>query len=109
MTGTSWRRAEMPATRRIGRPLAQPRRGDTGTSRPGLDCDDIQVIVDEGAMTLKGEKRVESSREGGGCYRVERAFGAPPPPVPGQLATAQGSWVRRGCESLSLACADRDG
>ena len=42
---------------------------------PGMAREDVSVTIDEGSVVLKGEKRVESSHEEGGCYRVERAFG----------------------------------
>jgi HSP20 family protein len=42
---------------------------------PGLGKGDVNVTIDESALTLRGEKRVESSKTEDGCYRVERAYG----------------------------------
>jgi HSP20 family protein len=42
---------------------------------PGVDKDDIDVSLEEGALSLRGQKRVESSSEEEGCYRTERAYG----------------------------------
>ena len=42
---------------------------------PGMDKQDLQVLIDEGTLSLKGEKKLESKANEKGCYRVERAFG----------------------------------
>jgi len=42
---------------------------------PGMERKDVEVLVEDGALVLRGEKRLESTREEKGCYRVERAFG----------------------------------
>lgn len=42
---------------------------------PGMERKDLEVLVEDGALVLRGEKRLESTREEKGCYRVERAFG----------------------------------
>lgn len=42
---------------------------------PGLDKDDIELTIQEGALSLSGEKRTESSSDEEGCYRTERAYG----------------------------------
>jgi HSP20 family protein len=43
---------------------------------PGLSKDDVKISVTEDALTLSGEKRVESESKEDGCYRVERAYGS---------------------------------
>ncbi len=43
---------------------------------PGLTKDDVKISVTEAALTLSGEKRVESESKEDGCYRVERAYGS---------------------------------
>jgi len=42
---------------------------------PGLGPDDLHVEVQEGLLTLSGEKRLESEHREDGFYRSERAFG----------------------------------
>jgi HSP20 family protein len=42
---------------------------------PGLDKDDLELSVHEGALTLRGEKKYEGKKEEKGCYRTERYFG----------------------------------
>jgi HSP20 family protein len=43
---------------------------------PGVARDDIEVLVEEGFLILRGEKKLESKSEEKGCYRLERAFGS---------------------------------
>jgi len=43
---------------------------------PGMTRDEIVLSIAEGALTLSGEKRVESSSTESGCYRVERSYGS---------------------------------
>jgi HSP20 family protein len=42
---------------------------------PGMSADDIELHVRENVLTLKGEKKVEESREEEGFYRTERSYG----------------------------------
>lgn len=42
---------------------------------PGLDEKDFEISVDEGVLTLRGEKRSETSSEKGGWSRSERSYG----------------------------------
>jgi HSP20 family protein len=42
---------------------------------PGLEEKDFELSVEEGVLTLKGEKRSESSSEKGGWTRSERSYG----------------------------------
>lgn len=43
---------------------------------PGMDRDDVELIVEDDYLVLRGQKRLESEREEQGCYRLERAFGS---------------------------------
>ena len=43
---------------------------------PGLKAKDIDVSVDRGCITLKGEKKQESQEEKEGYFRHERFYGA---------------------------------
>ncbi|RMG98876.1 MAG: Hsp20/alpha crystallin family protein [Deltaproteobacteria bacterium] len=43
---------------------------------PGMDKDDVQLEVHDGALVLRGEKKHERSTEEEGCYRTERYFGS---------------------------------
>lgn len=54
-------------------------RGDDMVVRaeiPGMDPDDIEVNVEDGALTIKGERRHEEEQEGDTYYRVERRYGS---------------------------------
>jgi HSP20 family protein len=42
---------------------------------PGMERQDLQVLIEDGALVVRGEKKLESSGNEKGCYRVERAFG----------------------------------
>lgn len=42
---------------------------------PGMSKDDVELTVNDQALTLTGEKRLESSTDEEGCYRTERAYG----------------------------------
>ncbi len=42
---------------------------------PGLSEDDIELSADDGALTIKGEKKTDANAEEDGCYRTERAYG----------------------------------
>lgn len=43
---------------------------------PGMDADDVEVDVRDGALVIRGEKALEESGEEEGFYRTERSFGA---------------------------------
>jgi HSP20 family protein len=43
---------------------------------PGMERKDLEVLVEDDAVVLRGEKKLESRSEEKGCYRVERAFGS---------------------------------
>ena len=43
---------------------------------PGIDRQDVELLVEDDALVLRGEKKLESKSEEQGCYRLERAFGS---------------------------------
>jgi len=42
---------------------------------PGMEKDDLEVTVDNGVLTLRGEKKEEEVSEETGFHRVERRYG----------------------------------
>ena len=43
---------------------------------PGVDPEDIEVTMESGVLTIKGERKLEAKDEGGNGYRrVERVYG----------------------------------
>jgi HSP20 family protein len=43
---------------------------------PGMDRQDVEILLEEDTLVLRGEKKLESKSEENGCYRLERAFGS---------------------------------
>jgi len=43
---------------------------------PGMDKNDIKVVVHEDTLTLKGERKSEKTEEGANYYRMERTNGS---------------------------------
>jgi HSP20 family protein len=43
---------------------------------PGMDREDVQTSIEDGALVLRGEKKQDTRSEENGCYRLERAYGA---------------------------------
>ena len=43
---------------------------------PGIDPDDIEVSMDKGILTIKGERRSESTQETDRYSRIERSYGS---------------------------------
>ena len=43
---------------------------------PGIDPDDIEVSMDKGILTIKGERRSESSEQTDRYSRIERRYGS---------------------------------
>ena len=37
--------------------------------------EDVELTVEDDALVLRGEKKVEAQTEEEGCYRLERAYG----------------------------------
>ena len=46
------------------------------TEIPGIDPKEIQVSVDSGMLTIKGEKKQEKEQKDEHYYRVERSYGS---------------------------------
>lgn len=42
---------------------------------PGMDREDLETTIEEGALVLRGEKKQDIRSEESGCYRLERAYG----------------------------------
>jgi HSP20 family protein len=42
---------------------------------PGMEREDVELTVEDDALVLRGEKKVEAQTEEEGCYRLERAYG----------------------------------
>ncbi|CAL8480886.1 HSP20 family protein (plasmid) [Caballeronia sp. S22] len=42
---------------------------------PGMERDDVNVSVEDGAIVLRGEKKQDVRSDEDGCYRLERAYG----------------------------------
>jgi len=42
---------------------------------PGIDRSDVEIVAEDDALVLRGEKKLEAKSEEKGCYRIERAFG----------------------------------
>ncbi len=43
---------------------------------PGLTGKEVEVLVQDGVLVIKGEKQVESKHEENGCFHTERAYGS---------------------------------
>lgn len=43
---------------------------------PGVDPKDIEITMDTGVLTIKGERKHESEEESNGYKRVERSYGS---------------------------------
>jgi len=42
---------------------------------PGMSPDDLDVTVDNGVLTIRGEKKVEEKSDNAGYHRIERRYG----------------------------------
>jgi HSP20 family protein len=42
---------------------------------PGLKAEDVDITVDNGVLTIRGERRLEEASEGETYHRVERVYG----------------------------------
>jgi HSP20 family protein len=43
---------------------------------PGIDLKDIDIRLENGTLTIKGERKFEKAENGRGYHRVERAYGS---------------------------------
>jgi len=43
---------------------------------PGVDAKDVEVTVEDGVLSIKGERHLEEAAEGEAYHRVESSFGA---------------------------------
>jgi HSP20 family protein len=46
------------------------------TDLPGMKAEDVEVSVEDGVLTIRGERRFEEAAEGETYHRVERCYGA---------------------------------
>jgi HSP20 family protein len=42
---------------------------------PGMNAEDVEVTVEDGVLTIRGERRFEEASEGETYHRVERRYG----------------------------------
>jgi HSP20 family protein len=42
---------------------------------PGMDKKDVEILIEDGFLVLRGDKRLDARKEEKGCFRLERAFG----------------------------------
>ena len=42
---------------------------------PGLKAEDVEVTVEEGILSIRGERKLEETSEGETYHRVERMYG----------------------------------
>jgi len=43
---------------------------------PGLEAEDVEITVEEGTLTIRGERKLEEAAEGETFHRVERLYGS---------------------------------
>ena len=43
---------------------------------PGLREEDVKIEVQDGTLTIAGERKAENDQREHGCYRIERSFGS---------------------------------
>ena len=43
---------------------------------PGLTAEDVEVTVDQGSLTIRGERKLNETEEGETYHRVERLYGS---------------------------------
>jgi HSP20 family protein len=43
---------------------------------PGLEAEDVDVTVEEGTLSIRGERKLEEAAEGETYHRVERLYGS---------------------------------
>ncbi|HOO00352.1 MAG TPA: Hsp20/alpha crystallin family protein [Syntrophales bacterium] len=72
---------------------------------PGMDDKDIEVLLTDNALTIKGEKKEEKEDKGKGYYHMERTFGAfsRTIPLPGGVDTKKAeAKFKKGVLTISL-------
>jgi len=83
----------MPESRRLGEvmPLVDETEDEKAyhvrIELPGMDKEDVDIVLAEGMLTIRGEKKREEEEKGKDFYRKERSFGAfrRTLPVPGSV------------------------
>ena len=45
------------------------------TDLPGFKADDVEVTVEDGVLTIRGERKFEEASEGETYHKVERSYG----------------------------------
>jgi len=43
---------------------------------PGVDQKDLEIKIEDGTLTLKGERKFEEEKKGEGYHRIERGYGS---------------------------------
>ena len=43
---------------------------------PGLDAEDVEITVEEGTLSIRGERKLDEAAEGETFHRVERLYGS---------------------------------
>ncbi len=43
---------------------------------PGVDANDIDIKLEDGTLTLKGERKFQEEKKGEGYHRIERGYGS---------------------------------
>lgn len=77
-----WRGSFSPetASRTMGYPaldIAENEDSVTVTAEvPGMKAEDIDVTLERGVLTIKGEKKFEDERKGENFHRIERSYGS---------------------------------
>jgi HSP20 family protein len=72
---------------------------------PDMNKEDIEITIENNALTLRGEKKMDSTIKDEQCHRIERAYGAfsrsfsLPPSVDGSKVTAD---YKNGVLTLTL-------
>lgn len=43
---------------------------------PGVDLKDVDIRIENGTLSIKGERKFEEKKENGGYHRIERSYGS---------------------------------
>lgn len=76
-----WNRALARPTRTVGfRPAVDVFEGESGyvltAEVPGVAAEDLDIQVENGALTMRGERKLENVEERDGYTHVERSYGS---------------------------------